>query len=416
MTNLEISHQLEGTELVFRCKGRLDANQTVHLNDAIGKMVREGYYTIALDMSAIEYISSAGIRALVTQYKNLKAVNGQFYLSSVSDNVRQVLNMVGMLGMLTQRPQPDPKSGVQEEKPVHAAARSGFGFTSTLLSETAETRVSFYGEPTLVRESSYTAEHSRILSSGKNHFAFGLGAIGEGFSECRERFGEYLMLGKNVAYLPADGTKKPDYMVSSGQLVASLIELYGIHFEGNFSHLLRFEAEKPRATRTLGDLVLSISRLTGFEQFALVMLAESGGLVGTSLNRSPVGGKKIFSYPEIKDAVNFTVEPAHNRMLTLSAGYFTLRPGEKDAAFVKKITADGSVNGHIHTAVFPYIPLKKTAIDLEETIDYLMNDSELTDILHLAPDTREIVGLGESLFVQGFCWVAPVGSIQLTQK
>jgi hypothetical protein len=46
-----------------------------------------------------------------------------------------------------------------------------------------------------------------------------------------------------------------------------------------------------------------------------------------------------------------------------------------------------------------------------ETIDYLFNNAELVDILHLTNDSREIVGLGESQFVQGFCWLVPIVSI-----
>ncbi|MBN1925100.1 MAG: STAS domain-containing protein [Prolixibacteraceae bacterium] len=409
MNKLEISHQLAGADLVLKCTGRLDANQSVHLNDYIGRMVREGHYHIVLDMSGIEYISSAGIRSLVTQYKNLKTVNGYFYISSISENARQVLSMVGMLDMLTKAPEVKDVSEGKEEKPDKVTI-SGSNFESMPLSENGKVQLSLYGKPELIKESAFNAHDARKLDSANNHYSIGLGAIGDSFDECENRFGEYLILGKNIAYLPADGTGKPDYMVSSGKLVASIVELYGLHFEGCFSRLIRFDPSAPRASIRLSQLVTAVNELTGYNKFALVMVAESGGLIGTSLNASPVGGKKIFSFPEVKNTVNFTTEPAHNRMLTLSVGYFTLHAGLEDQSFVKKIQPDGQMYGHIHTAVFPYTPLKKTAIDLDETIAFLFNSSELNDILHLTNDTREIVGLGESNFVQGFCWVAPVES------
>ncbi len=50
------------------------------------------------------------------------------------------------------------------------------------------------------------------------------------------------------------------------------------------------------------------------------MIAESAGLIGTSLNVSPVGGRPLFTYPEVKDAVRFTTEPARAKMQTVSVG------------------------------------------------------------------------------------------------
>ena len=70
-----------------------------------------------------------------------------------------------------------------------------------------------------------------------------------------------------------------------------------------------------------------------------------------------------------------------------------------------------SLKGHVHSAVFPYIPLKKTDIDLNETVGYIFNNTEIVDILHLTNDIREITGQGESQFVKGLCWVVPVKSL-----
>lgn len=201
-------------------------------------------------------------------------------------------------------------------------------------------------------------------------------------------------------------------MVSSGQLVASLTELYGIHFEGNFSHLMRFDQENLQNTIGLSDLVKTICKLTNYKQLGVIFLAESGGLIGTSLNVPPVGGKDIFSFPEIKNNVNFTTEPAHAKKLTLSVGCFS-DSTKTESKFLRPLKPDSSVWGHIHSAVFPYIALKKTEINLDETINYLFNNSEPTDVLHLINDSREITGLGESQFVQGFCWIVPFESNEI---
>jgi len=412
MNNLEINKEIREDEVLLKCIGRLDANWSGHLNEYIDSLVREGHYRIAMDMTGIEYLSSAGIRSLITQNKNLRSVNGHFYISAMSDNVRTILQMVGMADMLSQPPQELKKEAKKHEQQDRLDAH-GFRFNRTTLSPDGATSMDFYGQPELILESGFKSENARRVQSDKDHFAIGLGAIGETFDECKDRFGEYIVLGKNIAYLPADGSKKPDYIVGSGQLIATLTELYGLHFDGNFSHFVRFDPKNPKNTIGISQLAESLQKLTKNSRMAMVVLAESGGLIGTSLNASPIDGKKIFTYPEIKDTVNFTTEPTHFKMLTLSVGYLSFE--EEDAAkpFLRSLLPDSTLKGHIHTAVFPYIPLKKTEIDLHETIDCLFEESELTDILHLVNDTRDLTGLGESQFFQGFCWIAPVESVQL---
>jgi anti-anti-sigma factor len=411
MNTLQINREVQGKEVVLKCSGRLDANWAGHLNDFIDQLVREGQYFISLNMTGIEYISSAGIRSLVTQYKNLMSVNGYMYISAMSENVKQVLGMVGMTEMLTRPTQ--PAADEEGKPPQEQLTTKGFTFALTGHSPEEKTTAAFYGMPEQMTHSAFEARHARKIESGTGKYAFGLGAIGNSFGECKSRFGEYLMLGKNIAYLPADGSKKPDYMVSSGKLVASLIELYGIHFEGTFSHKIRFEHDKPNTTLGISKIAESLRELTRVNRMGLVMIAESGGLIGTSLNASPVEGTDLFSFPGIKNTINFTTEPAYYKMLTLSAGYLSFGEEDKKNRFLRPLTPDSSLSGHIHTAVFPYVALKKTDIDLDETIDFLFNNSELTDILHLIHDTRDITGLGESQFLQGFCWIAPIESTHI---
>ncbi len=408
MNNLIINRENQGNTVSLKCEGRLDANWAGHLNDYIDGLVREGHYHISLNLTGIEYLSSIGIRSLVTQYKNLQAINGHFFIAAMSANVKEVLDMVGMGDMLNQKP--TPTNAVIHEDNTHQKQESAFGFNFNFsnLSPEGNTVANFYGQPELIKQSAFKASNARYISSQENHFAIGLGAIGNSFDDGKNRFGEYIMAGKNIAYLPADGSKKPDFMVSSGKLIASLTELYGLHFVGNFSHLVRFEPSNSKSTIGLSELAEAIQKFTNQTQFAVVTIAESAGLIGTSLNMSPVEGRKIFTYPEIKETVNFTTEPAYYKMLTLSVGYFSTEKTKETLSFLRLLKPEGKLFGHVHSAVFPYIPLKKTDIDLNETIDNLFNNSELTDILHLTNDTREIVGLGESQFVQGFCWIVPI--------
>jgi len=407
MNNLEIVLEKLSDELIIKCIGRLDANRAGQLNDYVDRLVREGHYQISLDLTGVEYLSSVGIRTLISQNKNLSAVNGYFRIKAMSENVRQVLNMVGLAEILSQKPGKPKKTQSSDEKNNNFEA-NGFNFSLTSLSPKNQTELNFFGDPELLKTSGYTYKNVTQIKSGDNKFGIGLGALGDTFDDCKDRFGEFIQLGKSIAYLPGDGSKKPDYIVGTGQLIASLTALYGFNFSGNFSYLVRFESTDHLNTISVSDLAENLTKITGSRHLAMVMIAESAGLIGASINASPIDGKKIFTFPEIKETVNFTTEPAHNKTLTLTVGLFSNMTTAENKKYLRPMSSNNPMKAHLHSAVFSYIALKKTDINLAETIDYLFETTELKDILHLANDSREITGLGESRFVQGFCWIAPV--------
>ena len=75
----------------------------------------------------------------------------------------------------------------------------------------------------------------RRPSAASSGFAFGIGAIGEAFSDCRDRFGEFVAVGGAAAYQPSDGTNVPDYLVGSGAHTSELQVLYCLAGEGSFA-------------------------------------------------------------------------------------------------------------------------------------------------------------------------------------
>ena len=220
-------------------------------------------------------------------------------------------------------------------------------------------------------------------------------------------------------------------MVNSGQLIASLSALYGISCTGDFSALVRFTGEKgdgalegnkaaggsnttfSAESLGVGPMLEGLYQLLGYEDFLMISIAEISGLVGVSLNQSPVGHPDLFAFPGVKEMVNFTTEPECEGMLGVTLGIYSRRPDEGLSRFLRPVSPGADAAAHLHTAVFPYMPLKKSGLDLHETIHTLFEAGALSNLFHLVNDTRDIVGLGESQFVQGFCWVAPLKSLRI---
>src|SRR5258708_5723961 len=93
---MEITREKIGESLLIRLAGRLDTSWCDSVEEALTVAVREGDHRIQLDMERVDYISSAGLRVVLTVYKQLRAIKGSFVIVTPSPIVRSVLAMVGM--------------------------------------------------------------------------------------------------------------------------------------------------------------------------------------------------------------------------------------------------------------------------------------------------------------------------------
>jgi anti-sigma B factor antagonist len=87
--------ELNGIALLT-LSGRVDSVEAVKLSDALEAAQHRGRYNIIVDMGQVEYMSSAGFRALGNAQRNSKRQQrGQVVLVQVSARVRDALEMVG---------------------------------------------------------------------------------------------------------------------------------------------------------------------------------------------------------------------------------------------------------------------------------------------------------------------------------
>ena len=81
--------------VILRLDGRLDAATAPILDRKIHALVNDGHVQIALDFSYVDYLSSAGMRVLLSESRSLHAKQGTFTLFSLSSEVEEVLKMAG---------------------------------------------------------------------------------------------------------------------------------------------------------------------------------------------------------------------------------------------------------------------------------------------------------------------------------
>lgn len=83
---------------LIKARGRVDSATANQLAEAFEALNKAGKYRIALDMSEIDYISSAGLRALINAQKNSKrAQDGSVVLACVPKRIYEVIDLAGFV-------------------------------------------------------------------------------------------------------------------------------------------------------------------------------------------------------------------------------------------------------------------------------------------------------------------------------
>lgn len=96
---MNISETRSGDVIQIKIDGRVDTTTSPQLQNAILQAFQKGS-KLVLDFSDVEYVSSAGLRALLIGQKTANSKGGSMTLVNVADAVLQVFKMSGFSGIL----------------------------------------------------------------------------------------------------------------------------------------------------------------------------------------------------------------------------------------------------------------------------------------------------------------------------
>ena len=96
---MKISETRSGDVIQIKIDGRVDTTTSPQLQNAILQAFQKGS-KLVLDFSDVEYVSSAGLRALLIGQKTANSKGGTMTLVHVADAVLQVFKMSGFSGIL----------------------------------------------------------------------------------------------------------------------------------------------------------------------------------------------------------------------------------------------------------------------------------------------------------------------------
>jgi anti-anti-sigma factor len=98
-------------QLVHRCinddacvivaESSLDNNNAHQMHSAIGELLNKGFRHIIVDMSQLEFLSSAGVGSIIGNVETAREAGGDIVLCGLSKTARHVLDVLDLGDYLT---------------------------------------------------------------------------------------------------------------------------------------------------------------------------------------------------------------------------------------------------------------------------------------------------------------------------
>jgi anti-anti-sigma factor len=102
--DMKITEEPHGRVLLVAASGRLDGNTSQEFTARLEPLISRAEPRLVLDMSGIEFVSSAGLRAVLALFRKIKAAKGAFALCAVQPPVLEVLDISGFMNLIQIHP------------------------------------------------------------------------------------------------------------------------------------------------------------------------------------------------------------------------------------------------------------------------------------------------------------------------
>ncbi len=98
---MEITEERRADVLIIRIIGKLDASTAKALEDKILPIIASNQEKLVVELSQLDYISSAGLRVFLLAAKRMEESKGKMILCSLKDSVKQVFDIAGFSSFLS---------------------------------------------------------------------------------------------------------------------------------------------------------------------------------------------------------------------------------------------------------------------------------------------------------------------------
>jgi len=95
-----VSKKQEGSNLTVALEGRIDTLTAPQLETELAPLL-EGVSALVIDLAQVAYISSAGLRVLLSTHKKMLSAGGSLTIANAVPAVREVFDITGFSDILT---------------------------------------------------------------------------------------------------------------------------------------------------------------------------------------------------------------------------------------------------------------------------------------------------------------------------
>ena len=97
---MDIQQKQEGGIVYITIKGRLDADSAMDAEKTVTDALGEETNKLLFDLGALDYLSSAGLRVLLSAAKEVRRRDGKIVLCSLTEFVKEIFEVSGFESLI----------------------------------------------------------------------------------------------------------------------------------------------------------------------------------------------------------------------------------------------------------------------------------------------------------------------------
>jgi len=431
---MEISSKINNRNLVLKIQGRLDGFGSKELEEHLETQIGKDLLCTVIDMAAVDYISSAGLRVLLKLQQKLKGWGGIAVLANVQSYCLEVIELAGFGQLLRVFATVDEALAICgqtiEDRSSGEASRSAQSFDLSsgtfrvLPAADDEGVIEVLGDISDVLYSRVTPGQLSSKLFFETEYSIGLGGLGNRIEDYFGIMGEMITIGGTMVWLPTDGHDTPDFLIPKSDTGrVTLKTAFNVSIAKGFNELVTFNSDA--AVGATMDMLykdlfeLSRRRRPDFKGvLGLALRAQMSSVFGSGVKKSPVDkfapsdGEMIIHPAHFADWFDADTEPRHENVTALICGIgadLTSDLSHYDQRLLNSVfylhpsnVGKRTMMLHNHAVIFSELPMSDQPTSLETEIGNVVENGDFSDMRHLLDKsalTQAVIGIS---YIQGF--------------
>jgi anti-anti-sigma factor len=92
---MNVIEEIRNDIIILKLEGRLDATTSSQIESKVASITESGKNKVIFNLQNMDYLSSAGMRVLLSVSKKFKSLNGKFIVCCLNDEVLEIIKMAG---------------------------------------------------------------------------------------------------------------------------------------------------------------------------------------------------------------------------------------------------------------------------------------------------------------------------------